>query len=756
MALKQLNPGAATDDVSSNVVAFLKALRKNWPVILGSILLAAGAALLYSKSLPRVYQAVAMVEFDPHAIRPLSEKETQNFSSYWDNREYYETQYKVITSDNVLTKVVRDLGLQTDPDFVGVRKPGDPPVPVEDLAASLRARTSVEPVKGSRLVLVKVEDTSPKRARRLCEGLVTSYIAQNLEKSVSATSEAVVWLNGQVDHFKSELESNENALHAFKAQNALPSTSINEASNMVRAEMAAFNDALTKTLTRKQELLARAAELAKLSPETPELVPASELLSNAFLQSLRAAYLQAVKDRAELIAEGKGENHPSMKKADEKVAQAKTALMNEIKNVQGALERDLAIIQRQQMGEAALFEGARKRAVELHLKEIEYNRLDRARQQNERLYGLLLDRMKEADLARMMNVNNVRLVDPPLEPKRPIRPNVPVNVGVGLLMGLVVGLAFAGLREMLDSSIKTPADVEEKLGVTFLGLLPTVEDDAAPRPGRSTRPRRKNSRTASVPGEMPPELIIHERPLSGIAEMARTIRTNLLFLNPDKPFRRLLVSSAAPSEGKTTVACTIAIALAQGGQRVCIVDCDLRRPRIHRIFDRVGDFGVTNVLVGDATIDDVAKPTRVENLWSIPSGPTPPNAADVLHSERFKKFLDELGEKFDRVVIDSPPLIAVTDAAIISTLVDGTVFVLRAFRTAKALSRQGLRALADVDARVLGAVLNAVDLRKQEYGYYQQYYRYKAEGYAPLPPSDPDDDSSAPPTGTITTAASPN
>jgi capsular exopolysaccharide synthesis family protein len=286
-----------------------------------------------------------------------------------------------------------------------------------------------------------------------------------------------------------------------------------------------------------------------------------------------------------------------------------------------------------------------------------------------------------------------------------------------------MGFALAWLREQLDASIKTPNDIEHKLGVTFLGLLPELDEGDKRR--RSRRRRRPEPVTEAIGV---PELIVHSRPSSGLAEAARTIRTNLMFMNPDRPCKTLLVSSAAPSEGKTTVACSIAIALAQGGQRVCIVDCDLRRPRLHRIFDRAGDEGVTSVLVGDAGIEDVAKPTMVTNLWSIPTGPLPPNPADVLQSERFREFIRELSNRFDRVVIDSPPLVAVTDSAIISRLVDGTVFVVRAFKTGKYLAAQGLRALRDVEAPIVGAVLNAVDLDHHEYSYYYYYY-YKRDGY---------------------------
>jgi capsular exopolysaccharide synthesis family protein len=285
---------------------------------------------------------------------------------------------------------------------------------------------------------------------------------------------------------------------------------------------------------------------------------------------------------------------------------------------------------------------------------------------------------------------------------------------------LIAGVALAWVREQLDSSLKTQADVEQALGVAFLGLLPEISSMDGKRV-----PSRRRRRSAGA--DQRSELVVHDRPLSGAAEAARSVRTNLMFMNPDQPMRRLLVTSAGPSEGKTTVACSLAIAFAQAGQRVCIVDADLRRPRLHHIFDRNGDPGLTNTLVGEATLDEVAKPTGIDNLFSIPAGPTPPNPADMLGSERFRRLLTELSERFDRVVIDSPPVVAVTDSVVLSTLVDGTVFVARAFLTARHLSAQGLRALRDVGAPVAGVVLNAVNVNRHEYSYY--YYRYYRDGY---------------------------
>jgi succinoglycan biosynthesis transport protein ExoP len=747
-------PGSTVfEEAASTLTSALKVLAKHWVTMTSCVIFAGGLALLYSKSQPKIYEATTMIEINPHADQPLGEKDDGSSLDigaglYWDTREYYETQYKIMISDRVLRSVVRDLSLATDADFLGLKKRPDPPLSEDTVVEALRGRLMVDPVKNSRLVLLHMDDTDPKRAARICDAVAAAFIDQNLRNAVSATSDAVVWLNSQLDHVKSDLDQNENALHQFKQDNNLPSTSINETSNMLRGEMQDLDSALTHTRTRREELSARNAELSKVLEDNPDKLPASELLASAYLQSLRLQYQDAVKERDALRAEGKMDNHPLMKRVLERVTDTKSALLAEVKNIKDAVEKDLAIVTREETGERKLFEESRKQAVDLNMKEIEYHRLDRAREQNEKLFQALLSRMKEADVARMMRVNNIRVVDTASEPKGAIRPRTMVNLGIGVLAGLLLGIALGWGREQLDNSLKTPDDLEQRLGVTFLGLLPEMGEDGEQKGGYGRRRRRR-----VTPSLLSPELIVHEQPLSGIAEAARSIRTNLLFMNPDHPYRKILVSSAAPSEGKTTVACSIAIALAQGGQRVCIVDCDLRRPRIHRIFDRAGDAGVTNVIVGNATVDEVVKPTPVANLWSVPAGPTPPNPADMLHSERFKKFLSDLSDRFDRVVIDSPPIVPVTDSAIISTLVDGTVFVVRAFSTTRHLGHQGLRALRDVDSPVVGAVLNAVNLNRREYNYYYQYYYHK-DGYRPLTPASAEDEE--PPSDPSRPAAPPN
>lgn len=722
------------------IVAGLRALRKHWPIVVACVLLGSGISLVYSKSIPRTYQASAMVELNPNPPRPLSDKVDTVLTvggDYFDNREYFETQLKIITSSKVLLAAARASGLASDASFFGLKGPART-FTDEQAAGRLAAAVRVEPVRNSRLLTIHVTDEVPERAKRLCEAVTNAYIEQNLEKAISASSDAVVWLAGQVQTVKKELERDENSLHEFKQTNDLPSTSINDSSNMVRQEMQDLTSALTKTRTRRGELAARLSELSTVGADNPDALPATELLSNTYLQELRQAYQVSARTLKGLIAEGRAENHPAVRSAQTSFDDARAALLREIGNLKGALERDLSAIKRQEGSEQALYDSAHRRAVDLTMKEIQYHRLDRTRDQNERLFAMLQQHMKEADLARMMRINNIHVIEPPGLPGAPISPRTRLNVVFGTLVGLLLGVAVAWGRESLDNTLKTPEDVEQKLGVTFLGLLPVSLDDFP----NKKRPKRKRLERANDPSAAP-ELVVHHRPLSGIAEAARSVRTNLMFTSPDRPFRKLLVTSAAPSEGKTTVACSLAIAFAQGGQRVCIVDCDLRRPRMHRIFGRGGDLGVTNVLMGELTAPEAATKTVVDNLWCIPSGPIPPNPADLLHSERFAAFIDDLGKHFDRVVIDSPPLVAVTDAAIISRLVDGTVFVSRAFATTASTSRQGLRALRDVDAPIAGAVLNAVDVTRHEYAY---YYYYRREGYGPRPDEGPGSDDQHGPT----------
>ncbi len=728
----------AADEPTINHVVVWRLVRKYWTTALATALVVSLAVAFKTLGEPKIYQASASLQFDPNPPRPLGRGVDtvveMGAGDYWDNREYYETQYKVIQSMRVSLAVVSDLGLNHDAAFLANAPPGAPipaigNVSEEDAASALRGRVSVEPIKGSRLAIVRLEDADPQRAQRLLSVLIDTYIALNLDDALSSTNTAADWLRSQVDKLKIDLESNEMALHEYKEQKNILSVAFDDQSNMLREEMKQLNETLTNVRTKREEIAARRAELAKVRADNPTNLPASELLQSTLLQSLRHGYEDAIRDREALIGGGKGENHPEVQAAQARIGTTRSALLAEVRNIQGALDADLAIVTRQEAGLSGLFERAKKQALDLNLLEIEYNRLQRSKNNTEKLYSLVLERSKESDLTRMLRVNNIRVLDRPLLPGGPIRPRVFMNIAVGLFAGLLLGIGAAVGRGLLDQSVKTPEDIEHDLGVTFLGLLPEIGSDANRRPYYA----RRRNRVAAPAAKGRPELVVHEHPTSGIAEASRAIRTNLIFMAPDQPYRALLVTSAGPAEGKTTVATCIATAMAQAGQRVVLVDCDLRRPRIHRVFRRGSEVGVTTALL-DGSIDDAVFATEVPNLDVIAAGPIPPNPAELLHSDRFKRFFEELKSRYDRVIIDSPPVVAVTDAAILSTLVDGTILVVRAFATRRDLAKHAMRSLQDVSLKMAGAVLNAVNLSRHEYKY--SYYQYKRDGYYAQDPPD--------------------
>jgi capsular exopolysaccharide synthesis family protein len=713
-----------------NLLAAWRVIRKYWVTTLAVMLTIVVTTTFYTLGQTKTYEASITILFDPSPPRPLGKQVDTIFDNgtgnFWANREYYETQYKVLQSMRLATTVAQQLNLHHDASFLGNLPPG-PPLPlasatVEDAAEALRGRVTVVPVKESRIATIRFTDANPERAQRLLNALVDAYLAQNLDDALASAGTAVDWLHGQLDKLKGDLEQSEMSLHEYKIKKNILSVAFDDQSNMLREQMKQVSDVLTSVRTKREETGARRDELMKISTEDPD-IPATELLHNSRLQALRQQYEEALRDRDSLIAGGKGKEHPDVAVVQARVDSGRAALLGEIKNVQRGIEADLSTVNRQEFGLAKLLEQAKVQALDLNLLEIEYNRLERSKNQTEKLYGLVLERTKESELTQMMRGNNIRVLDRPLLPRSPVRPRVPVNVALGALCGLGLGIAAALGRGLLDRTVKTPDDLEQALGLAFLGLVPKIGQGA---PTRAYYSRRRNRLAPQDVKNR--ELIVHEHPSSGIAEASRAIRTNLLFMAPDNPHKVLLLTSAGPAEGKTTVACCVAIAMAQAGQRVILVDCDLRRPRIHRIFGRTSESGVTTELLNDcATLssDELADQlkTEIPNLSILPAGPIPPNPAELLHSDRFKTFLARLAERYDRVILDSPPVVAVTDAAILSTLVDSTVLIVKAFSTTKEVCRQALRLLGDVGAKTAGTILNFVDLDRHEYKYYHYYYR---------------------------------
>ncbi len=704
--------------------------KSRWLILAIASFVVAGVTF-YTLGQTKIYQATAMLQIDPSPPSPLGRDVpaiVQLGDAFWNNQEYYATQYKVLASRRTAVDVVRTLGLDRDAGFVLGLPPGQKgqaiKVPVETAASVLLGRLKVEPIKESRLVTLSMEDADPDRARKVLSAVIESYLQHNIDEAVNSNNSAGDWLRDQLSKLKVELEGSELALHEYKNEKHILSVSMEEQSNMLREEMTRLNQVLTDVRARREHIASRAAELKKVSSEDPVDLPSAELLENNLLSSLRTSYMQAKSEVAGVIGSGKGPNHPDVVAATARIDASRTALREEIRNVQGAVENDLLAVGREATGLSTLLEAAKQRAMDLNLLEIQYRRLERTKMNNEKLYGLVLERSKESDLASMMRFNNIRVLEEPLGAKSPIRPRVPLNIALGSVAGLLLGLAAAAGRAQLDRSIKSSDDVERTLGLPFLGTLPLAD-------GVDTgRPKTKGKRAAAESGAVAnPEMLAFDHPSSALAEAARGIRTNLIFMSPDQPFRQLLVTSAAPGEGKTTVASAIAVAMAMAAQKVLLIDCDLRRPRLHRVYGRANDVGVTSATLDPSLLDSSSLATHVPNLDLLPSGPMVPNPAEFLQSEAFAALLKRLRTKYDRIVIDSPPASVVSDSAILSTQVDGAVFVVRASKTQRETARKAVRAISDVSGRIVGVVLNAFDFRRPGYGgyYYYHYSNYKSD-----------------------------
>ncbi len=705
-----------------------RAVRKRWVLILVVTLAVASAVTFYTLGQVKIYRAGATIQIDPSVPQPLG-RDVQGVvdvgaGAYWSNREYYETQFKIIQSRRIAEETVRALGLHRDMGFVQNLPPGSSPangeVSVETAAQILQGRLAVDPEENSRIVFISLEDADPRRAQRVLTALIDTYIQSNLDDAISSTGNASEWLKSQLEKLKKELERNELALHKYKKGNGILSVSFDDQSNMLRAELAQLNAELTRVRAKIQEIAARASELAKIDADDPATLPASELLNSAVLGQLRSAYVEAKQAHDSLVAQGRGEEHPEVRAARVRVDTARQALSAEVRNIKGAVLNDLAATRAEAKGLSKLFEAAKKRALELNRLEIDYNRLARSKHNTEKLYSVVLERSKESDLTGMLRFNNIKVIDSPLLPAAPVRPVLSTSLTFGLVSGLLLGVALALSRELLDRTIKSQEDLEAEVPFSSIGVLPWISHE-----GGSKQERKLN---ASI-GERPLELFMHFRPSSHLSEAVRTIRTNIRFMSPDKPHRRLLVTSAGPGEGKTTVACSLAIAIAHAGQTVLLLDCDLRRPRLGKIFGVPSEFGVSQAVLDQAVLDHCRSQTEIPNLDVMAAGALAPSPAELLQSESFGRLLDTLEQRYDCLILDSPPLMPVADAAILSAQVDGCVVVVRAGKTPRELARRAAGTLLGVGAKVVGTVLNAIDLKSPGYLYrgYPAYYARESE-----------------------------
>jgi len=695
--------------------------RRRWLVLAFTAVIVSMVGL-YTLRQQKIYQATSSLIIDTSAPKYLDNTQVQEVvesgtGTYWYNKEHYETQYKVIVSRAVSKRVVDKLGLDNDLAFLGLDKIKDPAMLKDvltrvDPVAVLQSKIKVQPVKDSRLVYVVIEDLDPDRAALLANEVAQAYIAENLALRLRTTETASEWLEDRLKDLEQRSKQSELAVYQFKKDSDMLTTSLEDRQSMVSQRLNTTNLALTEVRTKIAGMKARVDAIYKLRhSSTDDEVHWAEALSSAgeslLIQQLKVRYATQKAEYAEL-KERYLEGHPKLAACVDKLQSAKQDLVHELTNIVHAAETDLSEASGREQNLVALLESAKADAFEVNKKQIEFDRIKREADNNQRLYDLVLKRLKDIELSGLLRTSNVRVLDPARPNKIPIKPNVQLSLFVALLLGLLGGLGLAFGLEYLDASVSSQAEVEEKLGLPFLGIMPAISEDTAPDP-------------------ISRDLHVHRQPKSSVAECCRAIRTNLLFMSPDKPFKTMLVSSSGPQEGKSTSVISLGIAMAQSGNKVLIIDTDMRRPRLHRAFGVPNEIGVSSLVVGEGSLDAAVKATEVPGVFLLPCGPIPPNPAELLHTQAFKELLKNVSQQFDRVILDSPPIGPLTDAVILGTQVDGVAMVLKAGRTSRDAVRRAARSLSDVKAKIFGVILNQIDLSDPKYGDY--FYAYRQYGY---------------------------
>jgi capsular exopolysaccharide synthesis family protein len=703
-----------SNDSKIDLRVYWRTIRKRWPFVVLSMIVATVVAFVYTYRQPKVYEATCQVIIETMApqVLPGSKDVVElGTGSFWTNKEFYETQFRIIQSTNVGQRTAEKLGLQYDSDYAGVVGAN------HDLAALGRAiagQLSVKALKDSRVALITVADSKPQRAALIANTVADTYIEYNLDYKLEGARSAMAWLAEQEADLKHQLEQSELSLYQYKKDRNLLAVSLDDKQSMLSQNLANVNAKLTELHIRLLEMDAKRKMIERARNSIGEEETLPEIREKPTIERLRDSYVQLEKEYADLSSRY-GPEHPKMKALQGQMDSIKKNYEEEIDGVLASFEKGYQELIDNERSLKVLMEQQKKEAIELSKIEVEYKPLQRAAEQEDKMYGIIASRQKEIDITGPMKTNNVRVLERAIVPGVPVRPRPVQNLFLGLMLGLGTGIALAFGIEALDNTLKTQQDVEQFLGTPVLGLVPII----GAAPGGEAAQQGDNLRER--------DLGVFLDPKSVAAECCRSIRTNILFMSPDRPLKIMVVTSPSPQEGKTTSAINLGVTMAEAGGRVLIVDTDMRRPRLHRSFGVPNQTGISTVIVGKATLEEAIKRTDVPNLDVLTCGPVPPNPSELLHTERFGVVLADCAKLYDRIILDSPPTSAVTDPAVLGNLADGVVLVIKAGETTREAAMHARRQLATAKARLVGVIVNAIDFSNPAYGYeyyYRNYYRY--------------------------------
>ncbi|HTU34677.1 MAG TPA: polysaccharide biosynthesis tyrosine autokinase [Candidatus Acidoferrum sp.] len=707
-----------------HLLDYLIILRKHQWLILTFLLTTVTVVTIATVKQKPIYQASGSVEIDKETQNQMQlPNEMTDWDEYMDTEDYIETQTKILESETLALQTIRTLDLGHYPEFGGsgqatafTGKSGEQRPAI--LGAFL-SRLAVKRVPDSRLIEVSFSAHDPQLAALVVNTHLQNFIEGNFRSKYDATTQASNWLSAELEELRMKVEKSENDRLAYERQNQI--WQVDEKQNITTQKLSDLSNAVTVAQT---ELATKQALYQMATSADVDALPA--IRDNPLVQDLLRRKSDLAQQYTTALSQF-GPNYPTVqhiasqqREVEQNLVAARKSAVESIKDDYETARDHVAILQQaldQQKAEAnAMAE-----------KLVNYQILEHDADANKQMYDGLLQKLKEADIAAGLRSSNIRIVDPALTPTTPAGPAKGRDISLSLVIGLLGGIGLAFFREYLDNTVKSPDEIESLTGLPLLAVVPSL-------PSSNGHHRRlvrfaRDAATRSEPTKI--ELLSYAQPKSQISEAFRGLRTSLLLSQAEHPPQVILVTSSLPREGKTTAAANLAVTLAQLGDRTLLLDSDLRKPGVRRALNLppANEAGLSSYLAGVCTLDEVIVPhPAIKNLAALITGPVPPSPADLLSSHRMREGIAELRRRFKFIVIDSPPVMAATDAVILSAVTDGVLLVVRSGETPKEAFTRSRDVLASVKCRMLGVVLNAVNAGAPDYYYSYRYYPY-AYGY---------------------------
>ncbi len=727
-------PAIPTQD--SLLREYLRVLIKNKWVVIGSLALVLVVVTVSTLRSTPIYEAVGSIAINKMDPVTFNLKDSSSSVDYYDPTDL-DTEVRILKSDLLALQVIRQLNLDKQPEFEakGRTSPSSLELTTDAMQpdsartsavlATFKGNLQVALVPNTRIIEVRYRSPDKNIAARVVNTLANTYVEQNFKTRFESTMQASDWLSKQLVDLQIKVETSQEKLVKYQKEHEI--LGIDEKQNITTAKLDELNRELTSAESTRMEkesiyhLVQTGDSDSIAAAANVDGASRGSSANSALLEKLREQQADLKIQVAQLSTQF-GPSYPKLAQLNSQLKEVDAEIQTEIRKVAARLRGDyLAAVQRESMLRTAL-EQQKQEANKLNESAIEYSLLKRDVDANRTLSEGLLERLKEAGVTAGLRSNNFRIVDVARVPTSPSGPNLLKNLGFALALGLSTGIGLAFLLESMDNTVRTPEQAQIISALPSLGMIPLGS--------RSTREMGGNQKLALASSKEAVELVTQSRPRSQMAESYRALRTSLLLTFAGGPPTVILITSALPEEGKTTTSVNSAIVLAQKGTRVLLIDADLRRPSIHKTLGMGPKIGLSNVLTGAATLQQAIIPSTIlPDLFILPAGTPPPNPAELLASAKMKNVLAELRKQYDHIVIDSPPTLSVTDAVVMSTDADAVVLVIRSGHTTKPALRRARDILLQVNARVCGVLVNAVDLSSPDYYYHYEYQGKYGHGY---------------------------